>query len=123
MGSPRLRTKYFPLLLLILMPALVWVLGSGGIATAGYADSAHGDETNGVERSGCQDSQEPPQPCPTGSCAHCHDTFDSDICTGTSGGPPQLFVLSLIQKSAPPVAKPESPMRTLLNAGGNWLEP
>jgi len=95
MDSPKLRTECFRPLLLILVPALVWVLGSGGIANAGYADSAHGDDTDGVERSACQYPNPSPPPdtldCPVGSCAHCHDTFNSDICTGTSGGPHQLF--------------------------------
>jgi hypothetical protein len=91
METPKLRTRYGLLLLLVLVPALGWGLGSGSTAIAGYADSAHGDAIDGVERSGCQDSQEPPQACPIGSCAQCHDTFDSDICTGVSGGPHQLF--------------------------------
>jgi hypothetical protein len=79
----------------ILVPALVWMLTSGNVATAGFADSAHGDDTDGVERSACQYPNPSPPPdfldCPTGSCAHCHDTFDSDICTGVTGGPYQLF--------------------------------
>ena len=42
------------------------------VATAGYADSAHGNTSYGVDRSGTTYA--------TGSCAHCHDTFDESIC-------------------------------------------
>lgn len=93
MEIPRSSIKYFWPLLFILVPALVWVLGSGDTAAAGYADSAHGDGTDGVERSACQDREDPPAACPVGSCAHCHDTFDSGICAGTDPavGPYQLF--------------------------------
>ena len=70
----------------ILVPALLWVLGSAHVATAGYADSAHGNTSYGVDRSTppCQYPNPSPPPdfldCPTGSCAHCHDTFDESIC-------------------------------------------
>jgi hypothetical protein len=40
--------------------------------SATYGESAHGDTTHGVNRSGTG--------YPTGSCAHCHDTFDPSIC-------------------------------------------
>ena len=84
-------------LVFIVAMSLLYILGSGGIATAGYADSAHGNTSYGVDRSTppCQYPNPSPPPdfldCPTGSCAHCHDTFDSDICTGVTGGPHQLF--------------------------------
>jgi hypothetical protein len=91
MQTTKSNIPCFWIIFLILVPALVWALSCGSIATAGYADSAHGDSSDGVKRSDCQDSQEPPQACPIGSCAHCHDTFDPDICTGVTGGPNMLF--------------------------------
>jgi hypothetical protein len=64
----------------ILLPAFLWMLSSGDLATAGYADSAHGDSTNGVNRSTAACENWPGGLCTTGSCAHCHDTFDPTIC-------------------------------------------
>jgi len=57
---------------LVVLGALVWVVSSSHVALAGYADSAHGNTAYGVNRLGTGYS--------TGSCAHCHDTFDSKTC-------------------------------------------
>jgi predicted CXXCH cytochrome family protein len=78
--------RHFWVICLILLPALIWVFSSPHVATAGYADSAHGNASYGIDRStpACQYPNPSPPPdlleCPTGSCAHCHDTFDSGIC-------------------------------------------
>lgn len=66
----------------IVVAALVWVLSFPHVASAGYADSVHGDTSDGVNRSGTSYA--------IGSCAHCHDTFDSGICAGLAG-PHMLF--------------------------------
>ena len=73
-------------LIIVIAASLMCILGFGGIATAGYANSAHGSTSYGVDRSTppCQYPNPSPPPefldCPTGSCAHCHDTFDEPIC-------------------------------------------
>ena len=66
----------------------VWicVLGFGQAATAGYTDSAHGDGLGGVNRENAQCIEWPGGSCPIGSCAHCHDTFDLDICDDDTFG-------------------------------------
>ncbi|MBW1896349.1 MAG: hypothetical protein JRI47_04765 [Deltaproteobacteria bacterium] len=71
----RSKIQYLPMTILIVVGVLVWVfMASDAIAwyPATYAESAHGDPTSGVNRSGTE--------CPTGDCAHCHDTFDESIC-------------------------------------------
>ena len=72
MQITRLKIQYLLNTILIVVGVLVWLLGSGGVATADYADSAHGDDTLGVNRSGIDH--------PIGDCTHCHDTFDDSIC-------------------------------------------
>jgi hypothetical protein len=62
----------------------------GTPATSSYTDSAHGDDTSGVFRQpesgsfplGVDCTKWPGQTCVNteGSCAHCHDTFDPDLC-------------------------------------------
>lgn len=59
-------------IVLMVVGALVWLLSSALVATAGYSDSAHGDSSNGVNRSGTE--------YPIGSCSHCHDPFDDSTC-------------------------------------------
>jgi len=55
------------------------VLSSGGVAGAGiYDDSAHGNDSYGVNRSGTGYE--------IGSCAHCHDVHDEDICGNNTYG-------------------------------------
>ena len=59
--------------------ALVWMLGFATSATAQpYADSAHGNASYGVNRSDTGYD--------IGSCAHCHDVFDPDICGNNTYG-------------------------------------
>jgi hypothetical protein len=65
--------------MLIVVGLLLGVLSFGGLATAFdfHLDTAHGN-SYGVNRSGTTYA--------TGDCAHCHDTFDTDIC-GQEGHP------------------------------------
>jgi hypothetical protein len=64
---------------------LLCVLNIGSVANAvTYGDAAHGSTASGVHRSGTPDDE---LRYHTGSCAHCHDTFDSSIC----GNPLMLF--------------------------------
>ena len=75
MHNARYKTRYFPFSIFIVVGVLVWVLMAHyAIAwtAATYTDSAHGNASYGVNRSGTG--------YPIGSCAHCHDTFDSGIC-------------------------------------------
>jgi hypothetical protein len=74
MQIARSRIPHFWLVILIVVPTLVWVIGSVYVATAFdfHADSAHGNTSYGVNRSGTQ--YDP------GECAHCHDTFEQSIC-------------------------------------------
>ncbi|MDY6990850.1 MAG: hypothetical protein SWQ30_22645 [Thermodesulfobacteriota bacterium] len=51
-----------------------------------YGDSAHGDATGGVNRSTATCENWPGGQCVTGSCAHCHDTFDPGICGNDPNG-------------------------------------
>lgn len=74
--------------ILIVVGVLAWALTFGGVATAldigfdYHDDTAHGNTLNGVYRSTAACDKWPGQTCTgtTGSCAHCHDTFDSNIC-------------------------------------------
>ena len=60
---------------------LVWLLSFGGVAIADvYSDSAHGNTSDGVNRSTAVCENWPGGVCSTGSCAHCHDTYDESIC-------------------------------------------
>jgi hypothetical protein len=64
-----------PTTILIVVGLLVWVFTPNGVIAyyeATYAESAHGDLSYGVNHSGTG--------YPTGSCAHCHDTFDGSSC-------------------------------------------
>jgi hypothetical protein len=45
-----------------------------------FADSVHGDGTKGVNRSTAVCEEWPGEACVTGSCAHCHGTFDPATC-------------------------------------------
>jgi len=77
----RRKTQYLPTTILLIGALLVWVfMASDAIAwhTATYADSAHGDNSEGVNRSGTG--------YPTGSCAHCHDTFNANFCENDPNG-------------------------------------
>ncbi len=66
------------IVLLILVPALAWALSLTDVAMADYAGSAHGNTSYGVDRSGTECPLG--TTCPTGNCAHCHETFDLNIC-------------------------------------------
>jgi len=80
--------------------AFLIVLGVlAGIFTAGdacayypatYGESAHGDLVSGVNRSTATCENWPGGACETGSCAHCHDTFDPYLC-GTDPNGLMLF--------------------------------
>jgi len=50
--------------------------------TPSYTDSAHGndDPGDGVNRSTAKCEEWPGEVCSIGDCAHCHDTFDRNIC-------------------------------------------
>lgn len=64
----------------ILVFAWAMVMLTAHSAAAGYAESAHGDSIDGADRSNAQCIEWPDGSCTTGSCAHCHDTFDPTIC-------------------------------------------
>ena len=82
MQTTRSNIRCLWIMFFILVPALVWMLSSGNVATAGYSDSAHGNTDPppgyGVNRSGTG--------YPIGSCAHCHDTFDPNFCGNDPNG-------------------------------------
>jgi hypothetical protein len=79
MQITRFKIQYLPATILIVVGVLVWVLSLASVATAGtYAESGHGNTSYGVNRAGTECP--PDTPCPTGDCAHCHDTFDELIC-------------------------------------------
>ncbi len=81
----RPRIQYLPTTVLVTVTVFLCILSCGNVATADiYADSAHGDTSYGVNRSGTPDDE---LRYHTGSCAHCHDTFDDAIC----GNPLMLF--------------------------------
>jgi nitrate reductase cytochrome c-type subunit len=87
MQNTRYKTKHSSLSISIVVGVLVGVLTFGGIAAAEiYADSAHGNGTYGVDRSTATCGNWPGGVCLTGSCAHCHDTFDPDICQNDVNG-------------------------------------
>ena len=92
MQTTRSRIQYLPMTILIVVGVLFWVLSCGHIAAAGvYADSAHGDTIEGVNRSTATCENWPGEECVTGSCAHCHDTFDPSICGDDLNHPNMLF--------------------------------
>ncbi len=67
------KIQHLYTLIFVLVGVLVWVLMSGGVATAGsYADSAHGNTSYGVNRLDTGYD--------VGDCVNCHDAFDPDIC-------------------------------------------
>ena len=66
------------------MFAVMAVLSCPPVASATtYVDSAHGNTAYGVDRSDTPDDE---LRYHTGSCAHCHDTFDPDICQNDVNG-------------------------------------
>jgi hypothetical protein len=81
---------------LVVLAIFVCVLMWPCVATAGYTDSAHGDDTSGVFRQpvsvdfplGADCTQWPGETCvgTEGSCAHCHDAFDSNFCQRDESG-------------------------------------
>jgi len=72
MQTPKSEIQNPWTVILIVVPALVWVLSSAHMATAGYADSAHSSSSYGVDRADAGYT--------TGDCAHCHETFDPVVC-------------------------------------------
>ncbi len=87
---------------LMLLGMLFYLLSCKGVATAGYADSAHGDSSIGVNRSTATCQNWPNGQCVTGSCAHCHDTYDPDICGNDTYG------LMLFASNNNPTPTPQS---------------
>jgi hypothetical protein len=85
------KTTYATVVL-IAVAVLLWVLSHGHMAAADvYTDSAHGDTIEGVNRSTSTCENWPGEECVTGSCAHCHDTFDPSICGDELNHPNMLF--------------------------------
>ncbi|MDY6990734.1 MAG: cytochrome c3 family protein [Thermodesulfobacteriota bacterium] len=77
---------------LIVAGVLVLVLSCGGLACAEiYTNSAHGDTLDGINRSTATCENWPGGQCVVGSCAHCHDTFDPNICGDELNHPKMLF--------------------------------
>ena len=73
MQITRSKTQYLHTTILILVGVSAWVMSCGYPATAdAYTDSAHGDPLHGVNRSGAVHD--------IGYCAHCHETFDPNVC-------------------------------------------
>ncbi len=84
MTSSKCNRGYSWIAFLMFLPALLWSFSSTNVAMADYhADSAHGNTGAGVNRSGAGFS--------IGDCAHCHDTFDPDICGDEVNYPSMLF--------------------------------
>ena len=95
--------EYWHLTVLIALSALALMLTCGQVATAeDYADSAHGNSSYGVNRSTATCENWPGGVCSTGSCAHCHDTFDPDICGNNAYG------LMLFASNDNPTPTPQS---------------
>jgi len=81
------KTKYLPSTVFIVVVVLISALSCGNVATADmYTDSAHGNDSSGVNRSTATCENWPGGQCVTGSCAHCHDTFDPTICGNDPNG-------------------------------------
>jgi hypothetical protein len=92
MRIPNPKDRYVTIVILVVAGAFLWALRCPDMATAdGYTNTAHGNAGYGVDRSTppCEYG-DPAQACPTGSCAHCHDTFDPSLC-GQAGHPYMLF--------------------------------
>ena len=90
MKTTRSKIQCLPTMVLIVVGLLVWVLTYADVATAFdfHADSAHGNDSYGVDRSGTPDDE---LRYHKGSCAHCHDTFDPNICGDDLNHPNMLF--------------------------------
>jgi hypothetical protein len=89
METARSRIHKFSAILLIVVGALVWVfvgMDAHAYYHAKYSESAHGDPTYGVNRSSATCEDWPGGACETGSCAHCHDTFDHYLCGDDPNG-------------------------------------
>jgi cytochrome c553 len=75
------KTKCLPYTILIVVGVLVLVFAHSDVIAyyqATYGESAHGNTSYGVNRSDTG--------YPVGSCAHCHDTFDSTYCGDDPNG-------------------------------------
>jgi len=92
--ATKCRIKCWATTVFIAVGVLVWGLSCGNVATAGYSDSAHGNTSYGVNRSDTG--------YPIGSCAHCHDTFDPDICGN------DMYGLKLFAPNDNPTPTPQS---------------
>ncbi|MBW1743663.1 MAG: hypothetical protein JRJ47_09580 [Deltaproteobacteria bacterium] len=85
-GRPKI--KHLSTTPIIIVAVFLWVFSLSGVATAFdfYAESAHGNRAYGVYRSSATCENWPGEECVTGSCAHCHDTFDPEICESDVNG-------------------------------------
>jgi len=89
MDTARSRIHGFFAVILIVVGALVWVfVGTDANAyyQGRYGESAHGNLVAGVNRSTATCENWPAEECVTGSCAHCHDTFDPYFCGNDPNG-------------------------------------
>jgi hypothetical protein len=90
MQTARFKTQYLPTIIFVATVVVVWVFTHSDVIAdyqgATYAQSAHGDPADGVNRSTATCENWPGEECVTGSCAHCHDTFDPTICVNDVNG-------------------------------------
>ncbi len=83
------RPRYLLTTILSVLGVLVWLFTHSDVIAyqeATYPGSAHGDHTSGVNRSSATCENWPGEECVTGSCAHCHDTFDPNFCGNDPNG-------------------------------------
>jgi hypothetical protein len=85
MQTTRSKIQDLPTTILIVVGVFACVLSWAYVASAGtYAESAHGNNDPapgyGVNRSDVVSDPDHPDAYDVGSCAHCHDTFNSSIC-------------------------------------------
>jgi len=88
-------------LLGVALPMLILTL-TAPVQASIYSNSAHGDLTFGVNRSTATCENWPGGQCVIGSCAHCHDTFDPNLCGNDTYG------LLLFAANNNPTADPQA---------------
>ncbi len=87
MQIARFRILHLSTTIFVVLGVLVWVFTHSDVIAwdpAEYAESAHGDPAYGVNRLGTPEDDE--LRYHTGSCAHCHDTFDPTFCENDPNG-------------------------------------
>jgi len=78
--------------IVLLETVLLCLMNCGVVhADGSFSNSAHGNPAYGVSRSTATCENWPGGQCVTGSCAHCHDTFDPNICGDEVNHPNMLF--------------------------------